>query len=223
MSGPERSFPPPSEALLRAVADARPVAPRSPGRQLAMLMATSAAAVAVALVVLGVRPDMGALPVPWLAVMGGAWLVSYLALAWMALWPRRGEVLPRARLAGMAGFLAFAMMACLALAWTEGAYSSAAGFLAFMHQAMGCLVSGLMVALLPLGLALMFVRHTSPDRPRWLAAAAGAQAGALGGLALLFHCPISDGHHVAAAHATVILAAAMVATVVASIAARRRA
>lgn len=216
----ELSVPPPSERLLSSVAQARPVSTRSPRRQLAILMVVSAGSVALALAVLGVRGDLGALPRPWLAMMAGAWLAAHLALAWTVLFPPRGQMMPRAKLAGVGGVGAFLVMATLALSWTERAPGSepvAAGFLAFVEQALPCIAGGLMVASSGLVLAMVFVRHAAPLRPRWLAAGAGAHAGALGGLALQFHCAVGDGAHVAFAHAAVIVLAAAIACGIATV------
>jgi hypothetical protein len=82
---------------------------------------------------------------------------------------------------------------------------------------MACLLIGLVGAIVPAALAALALRGVVPVGRRWVAAALGAAGGALGGLVLHGHCPITERFHVGLVHGGVVLVAAAVAVLVVTV------
>jgi len=204
--------PPPLSPLLEAeLAELPPVATRRPMRQLVLLVAISLIYGAGVLAMLTMRRDLHELPMGWLVGAGLAWLLGFVAPAYLATVPRAGAVLPRWQLAGVsaiAGALGFIGLGLLLHpSGPSSAHLDWAGF----GRGHGCLEFGLATALVPVVGGAIFLRGALPVGSRRIAAALGAGGGSLGGLMLHLHCPITDGLHVGLMHGGVVAIAALLA------------
>jgi hypothetical protein len=85
----------------------------------------------------------------------------------------------------------------------------------------GCIRWGLLGAAVPILLAALAVRGSVPVGSRLAAAAIGASGGALGGLVLQFHCPITERFHLGLVHGGLVVLAALAAVLAAQAAARK--
>ncbi len=204
--------PPPGDLLERELAGLRPVATRRPARQLAILVAASLLPAAGLLWLLTVRRDLEVLPRAWFILYGLGWALGFVGLAGLALLPRRGQVAPAWRLTGAAAAVAGAgfVLAGLLLARGEPPLSAEVGGGADLWRfGRGCLASGIFAALVPGALGLFFLRRAVPVGPAWVGAALGAAGGALGGLVLHLHCPITHPHHVGVIHGGAVVVCAL--------------
>ncbi len=201
--------PPPGDRLERELAELRPVSPRAPGRQLAIALAVSLAAGAGLLGLLGVRRDLELLPPVWLVLYCTGWLIGFAGLGGLALLPRRGQVSPAWRIARAGALVAgglFVGAGLLLAREVPGASTTVGGesndLWRYGH---GCLRAGLVTALAPLLLGVLFLRRAVPVGAVWVGAALGAGGGALGGLMLHLHCPITPPLHLGLIHGGVVV------------------
>jgi hypothetical protein len=91
---PSDAAPPPAATLLAAVEGMKAVRTRVPWRTVAALGSVMAAIPVGAVLFLGPRNDLAALPVAWVAATAVVWGAGVLVTLLAATWPRRGEVLP---------------------------------------------------------------------------------------------------------------------------------
>lgn len=82
---------------------------------------------------------------------------------------------------------------------------------------------GLGTGILPGVIALIFMRRFVPVGRTAIGLSLGAAGGALGGLALMMHCPISERFHVGLAHGGAIVTSAVFVAGVSQILLRERA
>ncbi len=205
---PTLAIPP---AIERDLASLRPVAIRRPIVQLVLVSCLALAYSVVLLVVKDVRRDLGELPMLWIAGAATAWAGSAAVALYLAIVPRRGEVMPRWRAA--AAVTIGSVIGFVGLGLTVHPHGPSSGHYGMARLLHGhvCLEFGLVIAVVPAVLAAWLLRGTAPARPRWVAAAIGAGSGCLGGLFLHFHCRIADGPHVGLIHGGVVGAAALLA------------
>jgi hypothetical protein len=218
-SGVPGGAPPPlPEALEHELADLAPAPTRSPRRDAVTLLVISLAYGGALLGILSLRRDLGFLPRLWLVVYCSAWLTSVLVLGWLALVPRRGEVMPRWRHAGaLAAFVAGAFTAggllfARHVPGLSSLYDSSA--LDVVSHGYYCLTMGLVTSAVPVVVGGLLLRGALPVGARWAGAALGAMGGSLGGLMLHLHCPIADRWHMGLVHGMVVAAAAVIAAFV---------
>jgi hypothetical protein len=213
---PPPSPPPLSQRLESELAQLRPVAPRRPLVQLALLVAVSAVYSAGLVVMLTIRRDLPELPMGWLIGAGAAWLVGFLVPVYLATVPRSGSVMPRWRLAGITSVIAAGVLLGLGLVLhPSGSHSAELGWAGVTHG-YGCLFTGLETAIVPVVAGTILLRRSLPVGSRWVAAALGAGGGSLGGLVLHLHCPVADGVHVGLVHGGVVAISALLAAALAS-------
>ena len=204
--------PPPAlgDELERELATLAPVATRRPLRQLAILIGMSLVYGAGILAVIRLRPDLDELPAGWLVAAGCAWFAGFAIPAGLALVPRRGSVLPRWQLAGIAAAIGSVGFIALGLCLHPHGPSSL-DYSADFLRGHTCLEAGLATALVPVVAGTLFLRGAMPVGGRWTAACLGASGGALGGLVLHLHCRIADMLHVGLIHGGVVVVAAALA------------
>lgn len=212
--------------LERELSALGPVKTRVPGRQLAGILALSLLYASGLVALVGIRRDLGAMPRWHLVSFAALWLVSFAAVSWLVVVPARGQIMPRARLAAV-------VAGCAALLLIGGGLllpRSAPGLSTVYRPTVsavvdhaGCIRWGLLGAALPILLAAMAVRGSVPVGSRLAAAALGASGGALGGLVLQFHCPITERFHVGLVHGGLVILSALVAVLAAQARAGTRA
>jgi len=200
--------PPPSLALEAELGKLTAVAPRRPVRQLALLIGLSLIYGGGIASMLTLRRDLADLPMGWFAAAGLAWLVGFVAPVYLATVPAPGSIIPRWKLAGGAAVIGAIGFIALGLAIHPSAPTS--GHVSF-GTGYGCLKFGLATAIVPVVIGAVFLRGALPVGSRWVAASLGAGGGALGGLMLHVHCPITDTLHVGIIHGGVVGIAALVA------------
>ena len=202
--------PPLGSELERELTALAPVATRRPLRQLAILLAISLLYGVGILAVIRTRPDLDELPLGWLVAAGCAWFAGFAIPAGVALVPRRGSVLPRWQLAGVAAVIGSAGFMALGLCLHPRGVSSLDYSTTFL-RGHTCLEAGLAMAIVPVVAGALFLRGALPVGGRWTAACLGASGGALGGLMLHLHCRIGDMLHVGLIHGGVVVVAAALA------------
>jgi negative regulator of sigma F NrsF-like protein len=206
--------PPPGAALEAALAAMKPVAPRRPWRDLALVAAASLIYGAGLVAVLSLRRDRSELPMMWMAGAAIAWALGFVLPLYLALIPRPGAVMPRWRLAGFAAITcAAAFMLLGLLVHPRGPSSIELGAANFLHGH-ACMEIGLLTALVPVALGALVLRGSLPVGARWTAAGLGAAGGSLGGLVLHLHCPVSDPLHLGFVHGGVVLLAALLSAAI---------
>jgi hypothetical protein len=201
------------ELLERELAGLRPVATRRPNRQLAVLLAVSLVAAAALTTALTLRRDLELLPRVWLLLYCLGWAIAFIGLSALAVLPRRGQVMPAWRVAGTvaAGAGGGFVIAGLLLSRTVPGMSSEVGASGsdLWHYGRGCLATGVAGALAPVALGILFLRRAIPVGPAWVGAALGAGGGALGGLVLHLHCPITHPTHLGLVHGGAVVVSAL--------------
>jgi hypothetical protein len=206
--------PPMSSALEAELGALAPVAPRRPMRQLVAVIAASLAYAGGLLAVLAFRRDMSELPTSWIVGVALAWLLGFVVPSYLALVPRPGSVMPRARWAAISAVItSIAFIALGLVVHPSGPSSLHYGWDDFA-RGHGCLELGLAIAIVPVILGAWFLRGALPVGSRGVAAALGASGGSLGGLVLHFHCFITDGLHVGLIHGGVVLVSALLAAAI---------
>jgi len=202
--------PAPSPELLAAVARTQRVRTRRPARTwLGISLVSVACAVSLLSWALGLRRDLGSVPLVPLMLFTIAALISFGTHLAAALIPPPGQVLPSghrsARLSVLLSLIA------LPLGLLVGMHVHGEVPAAIMHthpfwrSGLACLASGLSVAAVPAILGLLALRRIVPMGAWRPALAVGAAAGVLAGLALQFHCPISQVAHVSLAHGALMV------------------
>jgi hypothetical protein len=215
LAAPTGELPPLPDELEKDLEDLPPVEPRSPLRQLAFYLLISLAVCALLVAALKVRRDLAQLPTTWLLLYVGAWLAAFCGLSYFALVPRGGAISPRARLVGVAAIVVSGLFVIGGLIFSRHVPGlstmtpeTPAAFVSYGHA---CLRWGLITAIAPIGIGAMFLRGAVPAGARWVAAGLGAAGGALGGMMLHLHCPISDKWHLGLVHGGVVVIAAALA------------
>jgi hypothetical protein len=202
--------PPPLSAALEAeLGQLRPVAPRQPARQLALLAAVSVIYAAGMLAMLTTREDLGELSAAWLTGVAAAWLAGFVVPMYFAMVPAAGAVMPRWKPALISALLGTIGFVVLGLAFHPASGAHTIVHLDHMMQGSGCLKMGCATALVPIVAGAILLRHSLPVGSRAIAAAIGAGGGSMGGLMLHLHCSVSDGLHVAVMHGGVVGVAAL--------------
>ncbi|HUS64985.1 MAG TPA: hypothetical protein VMZ28_10605, partial [Kofleriaceae bacterium] len=118
---PTADAPPPSPELLARLSGLRPVRPRAPRRSWLLALLASAAITASGLALFRLRPDLAHLPIAWVIAAGLVWLAAAALPLWFTLVPTRGQVLPDARRALLAGLAALALVLLLSFFFTADA------------------------------------------------------------------------------------------------------
>jgi hypothetical protein len=168
------------------------------------------------LLLLALRPlrrDLAALPPAMLMIDGALWLAACAAALAVALVPARGDVLPSA---GRASRLALGIIAALALfsllhtldAPGVSAPAPAGGW-PLLRSCLGCIGILLPIAAIHLIAGALALRRVLPMGAPRIGIALGAAGGAMGGLALLFHCPIASRAHLVLGHVGGVALAAL--------------
>jgi len=215
-----------SPELERELAALAPVKTRAPARQLAGILALSLLYASGLVALIGIRRDLGAMPRWHLVSFAALWLVSFVAVGWLVVVPARGEIMPRARLAVLVAGCAAAVLIAGGLLLPRSAPGLSTVYRPTVSAVVdhaGCVSWGLLGAALPILLAAMAVRRSVPVGSRLAAAALGASGGALGGLVLQFHCPITERFHVGLVHGGLVILAALIAVLAAQARASNRA
>ena len=196
------------------------MATRRPWRDVAVLTAAAAVSVAGFLLVLALRRDLDALPAAWVAGFAAAWLTSFGLLAWLALVPRAGEVLPRWLAATAAAVATGVVLVAAGLLFDRATprslvYAPTAGqhlrYIAF------CLGLGTVAAVLPFVVGVRLLRGAVPVGALGAGAGLGAACAAAGGLMLHLHCPIAHPLHVGFGHGGVVVLGAAAGALVMSV------
>ncbi len=200
-----------------------PVSTRRPRRDLVKVASLSLAYAAVLVALLSVRRDLHGLPVWWLITYGAAWIAGFVGLAYLAIVPARGTVMPRWRLVAIGAVLISLGFVGTGLVMHPSGPDSRQLTLDTIHHGHACLELGLATALIPAILGALVLRGAVPVASRWIAAGLGAAGGSLGGLVLHLHCPITDRWHVGLVHGGVVgIAALLAAALVPNITRRSR-
>jgi hypothetical protein len=211
--GSSGAAPAPGPELEAALRDLQPVRTRVPMRQLGWVVGASLAYEGAFLYLVNLRGDLDALPGAWVILYALAWLLGFTALLWLALVPRRGDVLPRWRAAAIGAVvagIAFPLAGLLFAQQAPGAsVISEASVAGVARDGQWCGGFGLLTALVPAALASIALRRAVAVQSRWVGAAIGASGGCLGGLMLHFHCPIADHLHVGIVHGGLVVVAAL--------------
>ncbi len=204
------------EAELAAL---QPVRLRRPRREWTIALVASLAWVAALVGGFGLRGDLPALPETWLLAHGAIWLLGFATLAWLALVPRSGAVMPRARVAGMCAAGAVVLYVAVGLLFagaSPASFSPPNTLESLLHFGLGCLTMGTFTAVLPIVVLSLLLRGRVPLSSRWAAAAVGAAGGCVGGLFLHLRCPVATALHLGVAHAGVVLLSALLAATLAA-------
>ncbi len=197
--------PAPSSELLAAVEQTQPVRTRRPARTwLGISLVSVACAVSLLTWVLGLRRDLGSVPVVPLVLFAMASLVSFGSHLAAALIPPPGQVLPSgnrsARLSVLLSLIAIPLGLLVGVHVHGDIPAAIMHTHRFWRSGLACLASGFSVAAVPATVGLLALRRIIPMGAWRPALAVGAAAGVLAGLALQFHCPISQLTHVGMAH-----------------------
>lgn len=207
--------PPPLGAALEGeLGRLAPVRPRRPLRDAAIILATGLGFAGAMLAMMKVRRDLLELPLSWLILMGLAWLLGFVVPAWLVVVPPRGQVIARWRAAAVAGAISAVLFVVCGFVIQPSGPSSLPSLSSPLHS-FGCLEIGLIASIVPISLSAIAVRGAFPVGSRWAAAALGGAGGALGGLMLHFHCPVTDPVHVGVMHGGVVIAAALLSALLA--------
>lgn len=200
-----------------ALADLQPVRTRRRGSDFALIGGVCVLYGATMLLFMDLRPDLDNLPRGWFVVYALAWLVSFVAIAYLALVPREGHVLSNSRRAGMAAVVASFAFVLGGLLFDRQAPGhstiSDPSMDAVIDQGLGCLSVGSISALLPVLLGALLLRNRLPVGAQWAGAGLGAAGGSLGGLLLHLHCSVADAIHLGVVHGGVVTLGAILGAV----------
>jgi hypothetical protein len=217
--------PPPLCAELEAaLAELPPVRPRRPLRGFVVLGLASLLFGGGLLWLVDVRPDLSGLPRAWMVLYSLAWLAGFLAIAWLALVPRPAEVMPGWRRAGVGAVVASIGFVLAGLLFHRQAPGKSivgeSTWSGLTDYGLGCLLMGVVTALVPVALGALILRGSVPVGSRWAGAGLGAAGGSLGGLFLHLHCHVADALHLGVIHGGVVVAGAIVGALIIPRAAR---
>ncbi len=208
--------PPPSPALLAAVAAAGLVRTRRPLRA---LFAVAALGIVWATLLLvwcyGFRDDVGRLSLFRVGLCVGAGLAAFVTQLAGAIVPGRGQVLAAPR--GVLRTLALGLLLAATGLLLSGRAPSTSPPLdaSVAHYALPCIVNGLGVLAVPTAAALLAVRRHVPIRARSVAMAIGAGTGALSGLVLHLGCRVGGVAHFGLIHGGMMVAPGLLLAVLA--------
>lgn len=217
--GSTEQCPPPSAELALQLDEMSAAPARRPTRQVAAVIGISLAYVGALLVALKLRRDLSYLPRTWLVLYCAAWAVSSFTLLWLAIVPARQTVMPRWRIAALAagvatfGFVMAGLMLPRSVPGLSSIYPETARDL--VSHSRWCLQWGSITAIVPIAVGILVLRRALPVGARRAGLALGAGGGALGGLLLHLHCPITDRLHLGLVHGGVMVIAAVLAALIA--------
>jgi hypothetical protein len=194
--------PPPSADLMKAVAGMKPVRPRSRFGAFLVVALLGLVAPVATLLLRPLRRDLHQLPMAWLVVAALAWGLAFVLTLAATLVPRRGEVLPSAGRAAQIGAAALAGLALFALIATTHVPGSVypVGMTALFHSCLHCAGFVAKIAAVFLLVGVVALRRLAPVGRSRLGMALGAAGGAMGGLVLVFLCPIGGTAHMILGH-----------------------
>jgi len=214
--------PPPSPELLAAVLGMQPVRPRRRFGALALVALVGLVWPAAVLARGAYRPDLGALPLGWVAAAAALWTAAFVFSLTAALVPRRGDVLPApdraSRVGGAAliGLLIFTLLATLEVPGVSRRPQDA--HMTLLQSCVHCAKFVVAISLPFVLVGLFALRRLVPMGRARIGLALGAAGGAMGGLVLHFICPYAQTAHVVLGHVGgAILAAAVGAGLLAAL------
>jgi hypothetical protein len=207
------SVPPrPSATLLTHVAGMKPVRPRAPRRSLLIVALAACAYPAWALITRPFRPDLAALPAPWVITAGALWLAGFILPLTCAVLPGTGQVVPDGKRAFRTACLTAVALIGVSLFVPVEAFGGRSTMAASEQSLMSltslmslmswrkCVTAGLKVSAPAIMAGALALRRVAIVEAWRLGAAVGAASGALAGLTLHLSCPDSRPVHVALAH-----------------------
>jgi hypothetical protein len=193
--------PPASRALTAAVAQMAPVRTRVPLRTLVILVAVQLACAALVFGPLGhLRPDIHALPLPWVLAMGALLAAAGPFLLARATLPARGQVLPDPTRAGRSAIAVAFGLVLVGLVATVDADGVTRVPPSFWSGWWHCTKFALRITAPVLLAGAVLLRHLHPMGAPQIAAAVGAAGGAWAAFILHLVCPFGGGAHVGLAH-----------------------
>jgi hypothetical protein len=205
--------PPPDAALLRALDGMRAVRTRGRFGAFVAVLAVGLIGPVLLLALRPLRRDLAALSPALLVLDGALWLAACAAALAVALIPARGDVLPSAGRASRVGLWVIAALALFYLLHSldaPGASTPApVGAGPLLQSCLRCIGVLLPMAAVCLIAGALVLRRVLPMGARRIGVALGAAGGAMGGLALLFHCPIAGSAHVLLGHVGGVAVAAL--------------
>jgi hypothetical protein len=205
--------PPPSAALASAVASMKPVRTRSRFSAGVIVALLGIAWPAVWLTNAPIRKDLAALPLGWVVLGAALWGFSFALSLGAALVPRRGDVLPAVGVAARVGAGAMGVLLAFTALWTASvpgvSLQPADLHTTTLGSSWGCARFVLGTAAPFLVLGFLALRKVLPLGGRAAGLALGVAGGALGGLALHFHCPVASTGHVLIGHVGAMIAASL--------------
>jgi hypothetical protein len=220
---PDRSTPPPSDELLAAIGEMRPVRTRVPLRELALLLLVSLAGGGVWLFMKPMRGDLPFLDRAQLAIMIAAWMGGLLLALAAALIPPRGQVLPDARRAGLVAItVVLGLVGVVLISPQAPGHTLIPAPERQLDRALHCLGFTVGIGAVPLVAVTIALGRLALVGAWRLGLAAGAAAGAIGGLTLALLCPYGGGVHLGGGHGGGVMALAIAGAIVVPLAARLR-
>jgi hypothetical protein len=193
--------PPAGPELTAALGALAPVRTRVPLRALLVLIGVQVVCAAVVLGSLGqLRPDIHALPLPWVVAMGLLFAVAGPFLLARATLPAPGQVLPDPARAGRSALAVAFGLVLLGLFATVDADGVTAVPSSFFGAWWHCTKFALRLTLPVLLGGAVLLRHLHPIGAPQIGAAIGAAGGAWAGFVLHLVCPLGGGAHVGLAH-----------------------
>lgn len=210
------NVPPPSQELLQAVAEMKPVAPRVPWKGLVWALLLSVVPALGLLFLLPKRIDLPWLSPGWVVLMGAFWSLAFLVPLALALLPRRGAVLPDA------GRSLQVALVGLGLVFVSQIFFSRA---APGHTIQGlghttCFRIGLAFSLVPMLASVIALRRAMPTGGMRIGAAIGVAGASLGGFILHWVCAYGYALHTTVFHAGAVLAGLVLGLAVGAVASR---
>jgi hypothetical protein len=160
-----------------------------------------------------IRKDLAALPLGWVVLGAALWGFSFALSLGAALVPRRGDVLPAVGVAARVGAGAMGVLLAFTALWTASvpgvSLQPADLHTTTLGSSWGCARFVLGTAAPFLVLGFLALRKVLPLGGRAAGLALGVAGGALGGLALHFHCPVASTGHVLIGHVGAMIAASL--------------
>jgi hypothetical protein len=216
-TGVDAPPPPPSPDLLRAVDGMKPVRTRSRFGAAVLVALVGLVGPAVALVRGPLRRDLPGLPIGWLVAATALWGAAFALSLAAALVPRRGDVLPapgrasRVATVAMVGVALFALFATVEVPGLS--MQPAERGWTLLDSCLHCIGTVAKVAIVFLIVGLLALRRLVPVGGSRIGMALGAAGGAMGGLLLVFICPMASTSHVVLAHVGGVLLSAAVGAI----------
>jgi hypothetical protein len=212
---PREVAPPPPAELKQRLGGFAKVRTRKPWLSFAIVAILAMGWGALSLAVHPVRQDLPWLPVVWVGVVAGVWLLAFVLPLWRVMVPPRGQVLPDERTGELLAYFAAIAVTAVSVLWTRDAPGHSKVPEDFMIVAWHCLRFNLLICAGVAAVAVIALRKMIKLSSWRLGAAIGAAGGALGGLTLHFLCAYATPSHVAIGHAGgVIVGAALGALLV---------